>query len=98
MRPLGKTYLIKAEIKRDIELVNGLYIPSDSDCYHDIYYQGIIVSHGLGFSENEINDLVPVGTKVVFNYKGKNGTKLIFGNNVYYIKNEDQVLGVIEDE
>lgn len=98
MRPLGRTYLIKAEIKRDIELINGLYIPSDSDVYHDIYYQGNIISHGLGFSKEEENKLVPPGTKVIFDYKEKRGTKLIFGNNVYYIKYEDQVLGIIENE
>jgi hypothetical protein len=26
----------------------------------------------------------------------KRGTKLVFGNNVYYIKYDDQILGVVE--
>ena len=35
--------------------------------------------------------------KKLFEYKEKRGTKLIFGKNVYYIKYEDQLLGIVEE-
>jgi co-chaperonin GroES (HSP10) len=98
MKPIGKTYLIKCEIRSNVELINGLYIPTnhDVDGISDVFYQGKIIAHGTGFSDDEIKNLVPVGTEVVFEYKEKRGTKLIFGKNVYYIKYEDQILGIIE--
>lgn len=96
MRPLGKTYLIKAEVQKGPELVNGLFIPADNDYINDIHYQGIVMAHGLGYSDEEIKNLVPVGKSVVFEYMEKRGTKLVFGNNVYYIKYDDQILGVVE--
>jgi co-chaperonin GroES (HSP10) len=98
MKPIGKTYLIKADIKKGPELVNGLYIPPDNDYINDVYYQGFVIAHGTGFSEDEEKTLVPCGTKVIFEYMEKRGTKLVFGNNVYYIKYEDQVLGIVENE
>ena len=45
MRPLGKTYLIKAEVQKSPELVNGLFIPADNDYINDIHYQGIVMAH-----------------------------------------------------
>ena len=36
--------------------------------------------------------------KVIFEYKEKRGTKMTFGKITYYIKHEDQILGIIEDE
>lgn len=100
MKPIGKTYLIKCETRSDVELINGIYIPTnyDVDGISDVFYEGIVISHGTRYTEEEIKDLVPIGTKVVFEWKEKRGTKLIFGKNVYYIKYEDQVLGIIEDE
>lgn len=98
MKPIGKTYLIKADIKKDVELVNGLFIPVDNDYINDIFYQGYVLAHGTGYSEENESKLVPIGSKVIFDYKEKRGTKLIFGTNVYYIKYEDQVLGIVENE
>lgn len=100
MKPIGKTYLIRCKTRSDVELINGIYIPTnfDVDGISDVFYQGEVVSYGTGFSDDEIKKLVPIGTNVVFEYKEKRGTKLIFGKNVYYIKYEDQVLGIIEDE
>lgn len=99
MKSIGRTYLIKCEVKSGIELINGLYIPTnhDVDGISDIFYQGTVISHGTGFTDEEIKNLVPIGTKVIFEYKEKRGTKLIFGKNVYYIKYEDQLLGIVEE-
>lgn len=100
MKPIGKTYLIKCEKRSSIELINGLYIPTnfDIDGISDVFYEGVVIEHGTGYTEDEIKKLVPIGTKVIFEWAEKRGTKLIFGKNVYYIKYEDQVLGIIEDE
>lgn len=98
MKPLGKTYLIKADVKKDIELINGIFIPVNNDYLNDIFYQGFIIAQGTGFNEDEYHKLIKIGSKVIFNYKENDGTKLVFGNNVYYIKSEEQILGIIENE
>lgn len=98
MKPMGKTCLIKAEIKKEPQLINGIYIAATNDEMNDIFYQGKIIAYGNGYTDEEIKNLVPIGKTVIFDYKEKRGTKLIFGKNVYYIKYEDQLLGVIEDE
>jgi co-chaperonin GroES (HSP10) len=98
MKPIGKTYLIKADVKKDIELVNGIFIPNDFDAIEDIYYQGYIVAYGTGYTEEEIKNLVPIDTKVLFNYRGKRGMKLVFGSSTYYVKDEADILGVVENE
>ena len=100
MKPIGKTYLIKCEHKSEIKMENGIYVPInfDVDEIEDIFYKGKVIAHGTGFSDEEIKELVPIGKTVVFEYKEKRGTKMTIGKTTYYIKDEDQILGIIEDE
>ena len=100
MKPIGKTYLIKCEHKSEIKMENGIYVSSnfDVDEIEDIFYKGEVIAHGTGFSDEEIKELVPIGKTVVFEYKEKRGTKMTIGKTTYYIKDEDQILGIIEDE
>lgn len=96
MQPIGKTYLIKAIKKKDTSLVNGIYIPDDSSI-HDIYYEGTILSYGTGWSKDELQKLIPIGTTIFFNYTSKSGTKLIIGDEILYIHDKDQILCVKEN-
>lgn len=100
MKPIGKTYLIKCSAKPSVEMNNGIYVPTnfDVDEVNDIFYFGEIVSYGNGFSKDEIEKLLPLGTKVFFEFKDKRGIKIVLGKNSYYIKEEDQILGYINDE
>ena len=45
MKSIGRTYLIKCEVKSGIELINGLYIPTNHDVagISDIFYQATII-------------------------------------------------------
>ena len=99
-RSKTKTYLIKCEHKSEIKMENGIYVPInfDVDEIEDIFYKGEVIAHGTGFSDEEIKELVQIGKTVVFEYKEKRRTKMTIGKTTYYIKDEDQILGVIEDE
>lgn len=100
MKPIGRTYLIKCEHKSEIKMENGIFIPTnfDVDEIEDIFYQGEVIAYGTEFLDEEIKQLVPIGKNVIFEYKEKRGTKMTFGKITYYIKHEDQILGIIEDE
>ena len=93
MQPIGDFYLVKMECKKN-QQIDGIYVP-DVSGYSSIPYIGFIESAGP-MVKNPLNK----GTKVICNYKStnRNNTKLMLGNDLYYIYNEQDILGVIEDE
>lgn len=100
MKPIGKTYLIKCEHQSEIKMENGIFVPVNFDVNEidDIFYQGEVVAYGTDFTDDEIKDLISIGKTVIFDYKGKNGIKMTFGKTTYYVKDKDQILGVVENE
>ena len=97
MKPVGKTYLIK--IKKHDEkddIIDGIYIP-DNSSINDIYYEGVVEAYGAGWTKKEIKNLVPIGKKVIFEYKKKSGTKVVFGETIYLIHEADDILAIKED-
>lgn len=92
MQPIGKNYLVKMEHKRD-QQINGIFVPDVSQ-YQSIPYIGYIESAGPLVK----NPLVQ-GTKVICNYKtnDRNSTKLMLGDQLYYIYNENDIIGIIEE-
>ena len=98
MKPIGKTYLIEVERKTGVEqLENGLYIPTESSI-KDIYYEGKIIAYGTSWTDEEIKDLVPIGTTVIFDYKNKKGTKIQLVNRIMYIHEKEQVIAIKEED
>lgn len=97
MKPTGKTYLVKIK-KHDSkdDIINGIYIP-DTSSIHDIFYEGTIVGYGAAWSKDEEKDLIPIGTNIIFEYKKKCGTKIIFGDDVYYIHDPKDILAIKEE-
>jgi hypothetical protein len=62
-----------------------------------IPYIGRIYDYGLGFSEEEKKDLIPIGTKVIMNYlKNAEGKiRLIFGKDQFYVQPVENILAII---
>ena len=56
-----------------------------------------IARSGIWKINNELYQFINFDSSV-FEYKEKRGTKMTIGKTTYYIKDEDQILGIIEDE
>lgn len=98
MKPVGKTYLIQVIVKNDIEQLDcGLYIPNDTSV-HDIFYEGKIIGYGSGWTEDELNDLIPIGKTIFMDYGSKKGIKLQLNDRVLLIHEPEQIIGVKEEE
>ena len=98
MKPIGKTYLVKVKIEKDLEQVDGIYLPNFSSV-HDTFYEAYIYEYGTGWTDKELKEIkktLPIGKKVYINYKDKSGFKLVFGSNAYYII-DDKKLIAMED-
>lgn len=90
MKPIGKTFLIRAKRnKESYDMIDGIYVPNSSDEY-DLYYEGILDEFGTGWNDNEIKKFdFKIGDTVFIDYnKKKEKTKLILYNDVYYIIHE----------
>ena len=90
MKPIGKTFLIKAKRnKESYDIINGIYVPNLSDEY-DLYYEGILDNFGTGWTDDEIKKFdFKIGDNVFIDYnKKKNKIKLILYDDVYYIVSE----------
>jgi co-chaperonin GroES (HSP10) len=99
MKSLGKTYLVKIE-DTQTEMEGGIYIPQTASRMNTIPYIGRIHDYGLGFSEEEKKDLIPIGTKVIMNYlKNAEGKiRLIFGKDQFYVQPVENILAIIEED
>ena len=67
MQPIGNKYLIKVETPPSEENIGGILVPSGKSS-EEVHYRGVIVAHGTYMTEKE---LIPVDTKVVFDWKDK---------------------------
>ena len=80
---------------QQINITDGIYIP-DNSSIHDVYYEGTVVEYGTGWTKNEMKDLIPIGESIYFEYKQKCGTKIVIGENVYYIHEPENILAIKE--
>ena len=101
-QPFGKTYLIKCEKGEYVTQEGGIFIINDTDSLKDMFWKGIVVEYGSGWTDKEKQDLIPIGSKIVMSY-GKNsgdggGTKLVIEDEIFYIRDANEILGTIEDE
>ena len=91
MQPIGNTYLVKMDVTRGKQ-VGDIVLPDVSVDYTRPYIRTI---EAIGTT---IKNGLPVGTKVVCNYNTKNRqtTRLILGQVLYYIYDEQDILGVLQ--
>lgn len=100
MKPVGKTYLIKIEKPKE-EVCDGIIIPQTASDSQVIHYIGHIVDYGTGFTKKEISELVPIGSKVILDWKTKDPigkVQIKFGPDIFYIYDPKYVIAVIEEE
>ena len=98
LKPIGNTILITTERNTGTpELINGLYIPADSDSIKSIHYIGTIKEYGT-LVDDETKKMLPIGTKVIFDWKAKTGTKLELCRQLVYIKDVNDILAIVEEE
>lgn len=99
MKPIGKTYLIEVEKPKD-EFVGGIYLPQTASMNELVHYIGKVIEYGIGFSEDEKKDLIPLETKVLLDYRkevAQNKIRLNFGEHTYYIYEPEHILAIIEE-
>lgn len=97
MKPVGKTYLLEAYPPKD-QIVDGVYIPTFGDPTKMTYFIGKVIEYGTGFTDEQKQQLVPVGTTVIMDYtKNVHKTKLIMDGKVFYIYPVEGVLAIIEN-
>ena len=101
MIPFKKTYLVKLDKLEHFEDDGGVIVINES-VENMISWKGTIAEHGAAWTEEERKDLLPIGTRIVMTY-GKNsvdrgGIKLDINDEVYMIRDADEIIGVLEDE
>lgn len=99
MKPIGKTFLIKAKRSNEqYDNVGGIFVPNSSGV-GDIYFEGTLQEYGIGWSDEELKNFPKLGSNVYFDYTKKEGkTKVVLGEGVFYIINEKDLLAVKEEE
>lgn len=98
MKSIGKTYLIEVEKPKE-EIINGIIIPQTATNRNSIFYIGKIIEYGIGFSEEEKKELIPIGTTVIMDYtKNAKHIKVILEDKLYYIYKPENILGIIKDK
>lgn len=98
MKSIGKTYLIEVEKPKE-EIINGIIIPQTATNRNSIFYIGKIIEYGIGFSEDEKKELIPIGTTVIMDYtKNAKHIKVILADKLYYIYKPENILGIIKDK
>lgn len=100
MKSVGKTYLIKIEPQKG-EYVGSIYLPQIASARQTIFYIGRIHDYGLGFTEDELKTLLPIGTKVILNWKADDPIgkiRLQFGEDIFYIYKPEHILAVINED
>lgn len=98
MKPTGKTYLIKAEYDEGVQKQGDIFVVNNVSKNDDVFWKGVIIAYGTSFNEEDQKDLLPIGTKVVMDYKKKAKMKIVLGQSVCYVRDVDEVIGVVEDE
>ena len=98
MRPTGKTYLVKCDYDDGVQEQGGIFVVNSVDKRSDAFWRGRIIAYGTSFTDEETEGLLPIGTKVIMDYGRKAKAKVIIGGSVCYIRDIDDIDGVIEDE
>lgn len=99
MKPIGKTYLIDAELPKDEIKEGGIIIPITENKRNYEPFIGYIKQYGIGFTEKQKKELIPIGTKVILNYnKGVKKTKLFMDEKIYFIYNPEDILAIITQD
>lgn len=99
MKSIGKTYLIKINEQKE-EQIDGIYIPQTAS-YESVYFTGIIADYGIGFTEEEKAELLPIGTKVLLDYRkevSQNKIRLHLDDEIFYVYEPENILAIIEEE
>lgn len=99
MKSLGKTYLIKIEPQKE-ETIGGIFIPQTVSSRDTVYYIGRIADYGVGFTDEEKVELLPIGTKVILDYRksvSENKIRLQMGKDLYYVYQPENILAIIEE-
>ena len=101
MTPFGKTCLISCESEENISKEGEIFVVNNIDKVKDGNWKGIIKEYGTLVTEDDLRDLPKIGECVVMSYgkenSDKGGTKLVIGGKVYYIRNIEEILGVLDD-
>lgn len=93
MQPIGNKYLVKVETPPPEENVGGILVPSGRS-EEEVHYRGTIAAHGTYMTEKE---LIPVDTKVVFDWKDKDSKmKIILNGQIFYICDPKAILALDE--
>jgi co-chaperonin GroES (HSP10) len=100
MKPVGKTYLIKAEIPQE-EKVGDIFIPQTAASYESVYFIGTVVDYGTGFTSDEKSELLPIGTRVLLDYRkevSQNKIRLHLDQEIFYVYEPEHILAILEEE
>ena len=93
MQPIGNKYLIKVEIPPSEEDVGGILVLAGKAA-EEAHYRGTIVAHGTYMTEKE---LLPIDTKVIFDWKDKESKmKIVLNGQIYYITDPKAILALDE--
>ena len=93
MQPIDNKYLVKVETPPPEENVGGILVPSGRS-EEEVHYRGTIAAHGTYMTEKE---LIPVDTKVVFDWKDKDSKmKIILNGQIFYICDPKAILALDE--
>lgn len=99
MKSLGKTYLIRTEIPKEDITEEGIIIPMFGSNKEFETYIGYIMDYGIGWTQDQKKDLIPINTKVILDYsKHAKRTKLIMQDKVYYIYKPEDILAIIDEQ
>lgn len=100
MKSIGKTYLVTVENPKN-EYIGNIYIPETSALRDIVPYIGRIYEYGAALTEEEKKKLLPIGTKIIMDYRKKsaeNKIRLVMGENTYYVIDIKNVIAVIEED
>lgn len=96
MIPIGRTYLIECDPPENITNEGGIFVVNNIDKLKDGFWKGKVIAYGTLFTEEEKKDLVPIGSEVIMDVKKKADIKIVIKGKVFYVRKEDEILGVIE--
>lgn len=101
MIPFKKTYLIKLDKLEHFENDSGIIVINENK-ENLLSWKGTVVEYGAAWTEEEKKDLVPIGTRIAMTYGkdtgDKGGVKLVIRDDVYMIRDANEIIGVLEDE
>lgn len=99
MKPIGKTVLVKCDPPEDIAKEKNIYIVNlENDPIHSGFWKGVLIAYGTTVTEKDLIDMPKIGETVVMDISKKSILKAILGKKAYYVRNLEDIVGVIEDD